>query len=83
MAYSVTFTSGSSTIKVTIFGSNFCVSAEGKYPSLCEACANPACTMEDKYWGPTGTLQCLVDNAGDVMWGELDDVMFYFGVSSH
>ncbi|XP_052745874.1 transferrin [Bicyclus anynana] len=55
---------------------------KGKYPTLCAACASPACSMDDKYWGPTGTLQCLVDNSGDVMWGELDDVQYYFGVNT-
>ncbi|XP_046975577.1 transferrin-like [Vanessa cardui] len=53
-----------------------------KYRSLCAACASPDCSMEDKYWGPVGALQCLAEGAGDAMWGELDDVLAYFGINS-
>lgn len=54
---------------------------KNKYKSLCAACANPNCEMQDKYWGPIGNLQCMSDGVGDVMWGDLDDVKTYFGVS--
>lgn len=58
-----------------------CNLSERKYPSLCAACENPACDAQDRYWGASGALSCLVDGAGDVMWGELGDVVTYFGVS--
>ncbi|XP_022126020.2 transferrin [Pieris rapae] len=54
-----------------------------KYPSLCAACENSACDSLDRYWGASGALLCLVDGAGDVMWGELGDVVAYFGLNSN
>ncbi|CAG9574239.1 unnamed protein product [Danaus chrysippus] len=53
-----------------------------KYPNLCGACASAECSTNDKYFGPLGALQCLGDDAGDALWGEMDDVMYFFGVNS-
>lgn len=52
-----------------------------KYPQLCSLCDNPEkCSMDDKYWGRTGSLYCLTDGAGDVSWSRLDDVQSHFGL---
>ncbi|XP_045506110.1 transferrin-like [Colias croceus] len=53
-----------------------------KYPSLCAACES-SCDSTDRYWGVSGALSCLLDGAGDVMWGELDDVTAYFGLNTN
>ncbi|XP_038221502.1 transferrin-like [Zerene cesonia] len=53
-----------------------------KYPSLCAACES-SCSLKDRYWGASGALSCLLDGAGDVMWGELDDVIAYFGLNTN
>ncbi|VVD03897.1 unnamed protein product [Leptidea sinapis] len=53
-----------------------------KYSNLCEACETPSCDANDRYWGVTGALTCLLEGAGDVMWGNLDDVLAYFGLDS-
>ncbi|XP_069363596.1 transferrin-like isoform X2 [Maniola hyperantus] len=55
---------------------------KGKYPNLCAGCANPACREDDKYWGPTGALECLLDNSGNTMWGELYEVQYIFRLNS-
>ncbi|CAH0698572.1 unnamed protein product [Spodoptera exigua] len=50
-----------------------------QYPSLCAACAK-TCMAGDIYWGNSGSLTCLTDGAGDVTWGEADDVRTYFKI---
>ncbi|XP_041988960.1 transferrin-like [Aricia agestis] len=53
-----------------------------RYPSLCEACNTATCSPNDRYWGTAGATACLVEEAGDVMWAELDDVTSYFGLNT-
>ncbi|KAL0852823.1 hypothetical protein ABMA27_012626 [Loxostege sticticalis] len=50
-----------------------------QYSSLCSACGSPSCSANDRYWGSTGSLACLVE-VGDVAWAELVDVKAYFGL---
>jgi hypothetical protein len=40
------------------------------------------CSVNDKYWGPVGSLYCLTDGAGDVVWAKLPDIEYHFGINS-
>ncbi|XP_076650974.1 transferrin 3 isoform X1 [Halictus rubicundus] len=52
---------------------------KSKYRNLCGACDNPlGCYSDDKYHGREGALLCLTDNAGDIAWVRLDDVIEHF-----
>ncbi|XP_071448737.1 transferrin [Hetaerina americana] len=54
---------------------------KSKYKNLCQLCDVPRqCSTSDKYWGREGSLTCLSDDAGDVAWARLSDVLFHFGI---
>lgn len=48
---------------------------------MCALCGDSdICSKQDKYWGRQGSLFCLTDGAGDVVWARLDDIQGHFGL---
>lgn len=49
-----------------------------KYSNMCSLCDNQDCRQGDKYSGSGGSMLCLTDGVGDVVWAKYSDVRIHF-----
>lgn len=59
----------------------FFIITESKYTNLCALCQNPlSCYGDDKYYGEEGSLICLTENVGDIVWTKWSSAWSHFEV---
>ncbi|KAL0269817.1 UNVERIFIED_CONTAM: hypothetical protein PYX00_007426 [Menopon gallinae] len=51
---------------------------KNEYSKLCSICEMGDCGNSEKYRGSAGSLMCLTDGVGEVLWARYDDVKTYF-----